>query len=307
MEPPHLAGETVLVTGGAGFIGSHIASALVADNEVRVLDDLSAGDRSRVPAGATLYDGDVRDQAALREAVDGVDVVFHEAARVSVSDSVEAPSETNSVNLTGTLRVLEAARREDARVVFASSAAIYGEPTAVPIPEDEPTDPTSPYGVQKLAGDHYVRLYHDLFGLDTVALRYFNVYGPGQGSGGDYSGVITVFVRQAVAGGPITVHGDGTQTRDFVHVSDVVQANLLAATTPHVGEAYNVASGQAITIRRLAETVSDVVDSDAEVVFEEPRQGDIDASEADIGKARRQLGYDPQRGLAEGLADLVDS
>lgn len=306
MSDTDLAGETVLITGGAGFIGSHVADALVADNDVTVLDDLSTGTRENVPAGATFVEGDVRDRETLASAAEDADVIFHEAAVVSVERSVEEPEFCHDVNLDGTLRVLEAARRADARVVFASSAAIYGEPDTVPISETEPTDPTSPYGIDKCAADQYVRAYHDLYGLETVALRYFNVYGPRQ-TAGDYSGVISIFREQARNGDPITVEGDGTQTRDFVHVSDVVRANLLAATTDHVGAAYNVATGEETSIRDLAETTRAIADSASEVVHTDPRPGDIDRSVADVANARERLGFEPKVTLEDGLATLFET
>ena len=295
----------MLVTGGAGFIGGHIVDALVADNDVRVLDSGRTGDLSAVPDEAELIEGDVRDEAAVDQAMTDVDVVFHEAAVVSVAESVEEPVESNDVNLSGTLAVLDAARREDARLVFASSAAVYGDPERVPVSEDDPTDPLSPYGLQKLAADRYVRMYADLYDLPTVPLRYFNVYGPGQ-TGGDYAGVITAFLNRIQEGKPPVIHGDGTQTRDFVHVSDIVQANLLAATTDATGEAYNVGTGESVTIRELADTLVDVTGADVESEHGPARDGDIDESEADISKARDRLGYEPGTTLHEGLADLVE-
>ena len=293
--------QSVLVTGGAGFIGGHVAEKLAADNDVTIFDRSPEG----ATPGTTVVEGDVRDEVAVDEAMAGVDVVFHEAALVSVEASVDRPTESHEINATGTLNVLEAARRYDARVVFASSAAVYGHPEETPIPETHPLEPTSPYGLDKLASDHYVRLYHNLYGLETVALRYFNAYGPGQ-TGGDYAGVIEVFLEQAERGEPITVNGDGGQTRDFVHVEDIVQANLLAAETDAVGEAYNVGTGETVTIRRLAELIRDAVDSDSEIVHTDPRDGDIEHSCADIGRARDQLGFEPTVELADGLAELVD-
>jgi UDP-glucose 4-epimerase len=293
--------KSALVTGGSGFIGGHIVETLSADNDVAVLDT-AAGDH---PNGVTAIHGDIRDEATVDAAVEGVDVVFHEAALVSVAESVERPTESHGINATGTLNVLEAARKHDARVVIASSAAVYGDPEETPVDEGQRLEPTSPYGLDKVASDHYARLYEDLYGLDTVALRYFNVYGPGQ-TGGDYAGVITVFLQQARNGEPITVHGDGTQTRDFVHIDDVVRANLLAAETDAVGRAYNVGTGESVTIRELAELIRDAVGSDSEIVHTDPRPGDIQHSCADIGRARSALGYEPTVDLEAGLRTLVD-
>ncbi|MFB6202356.1 MAG: NAD-dependent epimerase/dehydratase family protein [Halorhabdus sp.] len=298
-----LSGRTVLVTGGAGFIGSHLASALVAGNTVRVLDDLSTGRRENVPDEAELLVGDVRNDATRSAAMDGVDLVFHEAAQVSVARSIEQPLATNRINADATVALLEDARRMDARVVVASSAAVYGQPHSLPITEDSPMTPTSPYGASKVTADHYVRIYADRYGLPTVALRYFNAYGPGQ-PGGDYSGVISTFREQALTDEPITVEGDGDQTRDFVHVRDVVRANLRAATTDHVGRAYNVATGETVTIDRLARAIKDVLDSQSPVRYVEAREGDIRHSRADTTAARRDLGFEASVDLPDGLRTL---
>ncbi|WP_411965993.1 NAD-dependent epimerase/dehydratase family protein [Haloferax sp. YSMS24] len=300
----NIRGQTILVTGGAGFIGSHIVDALVENNEVRILDNLSSGVASRIPDSATLFEGDIRDPEIVREATDGVNIIFHQAAVVSVSKSVEDPVMCHDVNSTATLRLLESARRENARVVLASSAAIYGHPNTVPISEEEPASPTSPYGLQKHSLDRYAQLYNELYGVDTVVLRYFNVYGPRQ-TKGDYSGVITVFLEQALAGDPITVNGDGQQTRDFVFVDDVVQANLSAATTESVGEAYNIGTGNGITIGELAETIRDVTSSGSPIVHIDPRPGDIRYSCADTSSAQSNLGYVPRVSLDEGLERLL--
>ncbi|MCO8246715.1 MULTISPECIES: NAD-dependent epimerase/dehydratase family protein [unclassified Haladaptatus] len=299
------ASKTVLVTGGAGFVGSHLVDALVRENDVRILDDFSTGKRSNVNDDATLIEGDIRDSETLRRATEDVDLIFHEAGVVSVQQSVEDPISANEVNLDATLALLERAREHDARVVLASSCAIYGQPTEIPVSEDEPFSPSSPYGLQKSALDHYARLYEELYGLETVALRYFNIYGPRQSSG-DYSGVISIFKRQATNGEPITVDGDGEQTRDFVHIDDVVRANLLAATTDHVGEAYNVGTGTSVTINELAETIRDVSGSSSDIVHTDPRPGDIQESEADISNASEKLGYEATVPLSVGLESIID-
>ncbi len=293
-------GQTILITGGAGFIGSHLATELVADNDVRILDNLTTGAQSNVPEGATLIEGDIQEAETLTRATTDVDLVFHEAALVSVEKSIENPVESHEINATATLTLLEAARNEDARVVLASSAAIYGHPEQAPVTETDSKTPTSPYGLDKLTLDHYARQYHDLYGLETVALRYFNAYGPGQ-TAGDYSGVISIFCEQALNDDPITVHGDGKQTRDFVFIDDIVQANLRAATTDQVGTAYNVGTGTSVTINELAETIVDVTDSDSEITHTEGRDGDIRHSEADITTATEELAYEPTVSLHGGL------
>ncbi|MGQ3413623.1 NAD-dependent epimerase/dehydratase family protein [Natrinema sp. LN54] len=303
MDSPAIRDKTILVTGGAGFIGSHLVDALTPHNEVRILDNFTTGDRAHVPDEVTVIEGDVRDPIALQKAARGVDVIFHHAAVVSVTQSVDEPRQSNRTNLEASLLVLEQARQEDARVVLASSAAVYGHPEELPVPETAPTNPTSPYGVQKLALDQYARLYEELYDLPTVALRYFNVYGPRQQ--GPYSGVISTFLEQARADEPITVQGDGQQSRDFVHVSDVVRANLRAATTDAVGEAYNIGTGQRTTIRELAETVRDATGSSSTIVNRDPRSGDIRHSGADTSKAAHDLGFDARVGLKSGIRSLV--
>ncbi|WP_440771188.1 NAD-dependent epimerase/dehydratase family protein [Natronorubrum sp. DTA28] len=300
MSTQEFRDRTVLVTGGAGFIGSHLATALADDTDLRVLDSFATGRRERVPDDATVIEGDVRDDDALARATEGVDLIFHEAALVSVERSVEDPIASHSINVDATLALLERARELDARFVLASSAAIYGQPERSIVSEADRTIPSSPYGLEKLAVDHYARQYHDLYGLETVALRYFNVYGPGQFDS-DYSGVVTAFIDRALAGEPLPIHGDGSQTRDFVFVEDVVRANILAATTDHVGRAYNVGTGRSVTIRELAELIVDVTDSDAEIVHTDERVGDIRHSRADVDAARADLDYAPEVSLREGL------
>ena len=303
MTDGDLSGRTVLVTGGAGFVGSHLAESLTEAAEVRVLDDFANSSPEDVPDHATLYEGDVRDRETVREAMTDVDVVFHEAAMVSVPASVEDPLGCHGVNGTATLGLLDVARETDSRVVLASSAAIYGRPESVPIGEDHPKRPSSPYGIEKLSNDQYARVYAEQYGLETVALRYFNVYGPRQT--GQYSGVISVFLDQALGGDPITVEGDGEQTRDFVHVDDVVRANRLAATTDATGTAYNVGTGTSVTVRELAEAVRDVTGADVPITHTDPRPNDVERSRADVARARRELGFEPTVSLRDGLATTV--
>lgn len=302
-----LDGQSVLVTGGAGFVGSHLAAALVDRCDVTVLDDLSTGDPERVPAGADLVRGDVRDPVDLGPAMAGVDTVFHQAALADVCASVRSPVEGHRRTASGTVKVLDAARREDARVVTASSAAVYGQPDTLPIRESDRKTPLTPYGIDTLAADQYTRRFADRYGMDTVALRYFNVYGPGE-TGGRIAtdGVVGTFLESARSDSVITIEGDGTQTRDFVHVSDVVRANLLAATTDATGRAYNVGTGTGVSVSEVAQRVVGLLDADSEVVHGEPRDGDIKHSRAALGRARSRLGYEPTYTFEEGLATLVD-
>ena len=304
-----------LVTGGAGFIGSHIAQRLLeAGHEVVILDNFSSGSRANVAAigkDARVVEGDVRDLGTVESCAAGCDVVFHEAAIVSVPYSIERPQESHDVNIQGTLNVLHAARKaRTRRVLFASSAAIYGEEPTLPKTETMRPEPMSPYGVEKLTGEHYLATWSKLFGVETVALRYFNVFGPRQDPKSAYSGVISIFVDRILAGRPITFFGDGEQSRDFVYVANVVDANILAATREGVsGRVFNVACGQRTTLRELAtliERAAGGTRSPVERVFADPRAGDIKDSVADIARARAELGYVPAVDVEAGLAKLVD-
>ncbi len=305
MSTESLCDQTILITGGAGFIGSHISNKLLKNNTIRVVDSLTTGKKSNVPTEATFFETDIRQKTKIKDAINGVDLLFHQAALVSVARSIERPQNSHKINTTAALSLLKAARMEGARVILASSAAIYGHPKSVPIVETDTKKPTSPYGLEKLTIDHYARLFHDLYDVDTVALRYFNVYGPGQ-IADDYSGVISVFIDQALSGNDITVHGDGDQTRDFVYVDDVVQANCKAATTDYVGKSYNIGTGESTTIRELAELIQDVTDTNSDIVHLDARPGDIEHSEADISKSKKQLEYKPTVSLREGLEQTVE-
>lgn len=296
----------VLVTGGGGFIGSHLTSTLAVENHVRVLDDFSTGRRANLPEDVTVIEGDIRDRETVDEAMEDVDIVFHEAAMVSVPESIERPADCHELNGSATVSVFDSARRQDARVVLASSAAVYGTPETVPIREGESADPHTPYGIEKHLGEQYAQFYAERYGLPTVPLRYFNVYGP-RGLDGEYAGVIGTFIRQAQAGTPLTVEGDGKQTRDFVHVDDVVRANLLAATTDAIGRPFNVGTGRSISINELAETVRDVVGTDVAIKHVPERTDDIRESEADLSDARALLGYEPAVSLEEGLESTLSA
>lgn len=295
-----------LVTGGAGFIGSHLVDALLADgHQVRVIDDLSNGRAENVTPGADLVVGDLCDDMVLTKAVHGADIVFHQAGLGSVQRSVEVPRRTDLVNTHGTVAVLDAARQAGVRrVVAASSSSVYGGAAVLPTPETEPLSPRSPYAVSKLAGEHYCRVFNDLMGVETVRLRYFNVYGPRQRSDSPYAAVIPLFVDALRAGRPPIVHGDGRQSRDFTFVTDAVQANLLAAwTAPErcSGRVYNVAGGEPYTILELLAIMAKVIGVDAAPRHASPRPGDVRRSHADITAARTDLGYQPRIDLEEGL------
>lgn len=300
-----LEGQRILITGGAGFVGSHLADALSERNEVVVVDDLSTGDTRHVPDGVRFREADIHDPNTLDALTADVDLVFHEAAVVSVQRSIAEPLACHQTNTDATLQLLDLARERDFRVVLASSAAIFGHPETLPVTESDQKTPTSPYGIDKLTVDHYARAYNDLYDVETVTLRYFNIYGPRQRAG-DYGGVISIFRDQALAGNPITIDGDGTQTRDFVHIDDVVDANIRAATTDHVGEAYNIGRGTQTSINELAEAMREVTESSSTITRSEPRPGDIASSVADISKARRELGFEPSVSLRDGLKTLVE-
>ncbi len=301
-----------LVTGGAGFIGSHIAERLVREgHQVVVYDNFSSGRRENLATlegKVEIVEGDVRDAPQLDYRMAGCDVVFHEAAVVSVPYSVEHPQETHDVNIQGTLNVLIAAKKQKVkRVVFACSAAVYGEDPELPKKESMRPLPISPYGVEKITGEMYLQTWAKLYGVETVSLRYFNVFGPRQDPRSPYSGVISVFVARALEGKTATVFGDGSQSRDFVYVGNVVDANLRAATVPGVsGRAYNVGCGTRTTLLELLAAIGKIVGRDLTPTHAPVRVGDIKDSLADISLARKELGYAPEVGVEEGLRRLMD-
>jgi nucleoside-diphosphate-sugar epimerase len=302
-----MSARRALVTGGAGFIGSHLVRTLIEDGwSVRVLDDFSSGHESNlapVAAQVDLRRADVRDPQQLTDAADGVDVIFHQAAAASVPASIEDPITSGAVNVEGTLRALEAVRHGVAgRLVFASSCALYGDAAPIPCREDGPTDPRSPYAVQKWSAETYCRIYADLHGAATVALRYFNVYGPRQDPEGPYAAVVPRFVAACRAGEAPQIHGDGSQTRDFLYVEDVARANILAAgSAAAVGRALNVASGVETSIRELAEGLAELAGVSQDPVYSPARSGDVRRSVGDPALARELLGFEPHVGLREGL------
>ena len=300
-----------LVTGGAGFIGSHLCERLcAAGHAVRVLDNLSTGRRENLAAilgELEFVEGDIRDAALLAEVVQQVDCVLHHAAIASVPASVEQPLVEQDVNGVGTLRLLEAARQAGVRrVVFASSAAVYGNNPQMPQREDLPLEPESPYAVSKAMGEYYARVYSRLYGLEVVGLRYFNVFGPRQVPSSPYSGVISIFVARLRAGARPTVFGDGHQSRDYVYVGDVVEANMRASTAVGVaGRIYNIGYGRSASLLELIAALNQTLGTELAPVFAPPRAGDIRFSAADISRARAELGYEPRVEFAEGLERTI--
>ena len=307
-----MSGRRVLVTGGAGFIGGHLVERLVADGaEVRVLDDFSTGKEANLAAvrdDIELLREDLRDASAVARAVEGVEVVFHQGAIPSVPRSVEEPLRTHSVNVVGTLQLLEAARHAGVRrLVYAASSSAYGDTEVLPKVETMPADPLSPYAVQKYAGELHCRLYTQLYGLETVALRYFNIFGPRQDPESEYAAVIPRFACAALAGEPAQIYGDGGQTRDFTFVGDAVKANLLAADAERApGAVINVAGGRRWSLNALWDAIRQLVGVDLEANHLPPRQGDVRDSLADLSRARELLGYEPSVDLREGLRQTVE-
>jgi nucleoside-diphosphate-sugar epimerase len=300
-----------LVTGGAGFIGSHMVEALRRRGDrVRVADSLVTGKRSNLEHidQVEFLEGDLADPAFAVEAVRGVDYVLHQAAIPSVPRSVDDPLTSNRANIDATLSVLVAARDAGVkRVVYAGSSSAYGNAAALPKQEDMPTGPLSPYALQKLVGEQYMQLFTELYGLSTVTIRYFNVFGPRQDPSSAYSGVISLFIRYLVEGRSPTIHGDGGQTRDFTFVTNVVDGALRAsqATSEVSGKVINVATNSRISLNDLFQTIKSITGATVEPIYGAPRAGDVRDSLADITRARNLLGYTPIVGLEEGLRETV--
>lgn len=299
-----------LVTGGGGFIGSHLTAALAASgkDEVVVFDNFSTGNRTNLKdIRCTIVEGDLRNPAALDEAVKGVDAVFHHAALCSVAKSMEDPVTTHDVNATGTLNLLEACRKAGVRrVVFASSSSVYGDSEALPKQENHPVAPLSPYAVSKLIGEHYCQLYWKTFGLETVALRYFNVFGPRQYPNSEYAAVIPRFVSAILQGRTPEVYGDGSQTRDFTYVGDIVQANLAAASSKDAsGQIMNIACGGRFSLLDLLDNLRKMTNIDVKPILHPWRAGDVRHSQASIERAKEVLNFAPRVGFSEGLRETV--
>jgi UDP-glucose 4-epimerase len=297
------------VTGGAGFIGSNLVRLLRSfDHRVTVIDDLSSGYRENLHElpEVELIEGSILDEEAVQRAVAAADVVFHLAASVGNKRSIDNPVLDSQINVIGTLNVLEAARRAGVRkVVYSSSAGIFGELRTMPVAEDHAIAPCSPYGASKLAGEKHGLVYAELYDLEVVALRYFNVYGPNQRFDA-YGNVIPIFVFQMLRGEPITIFGDGEQTRDFIHVADVARANLQAAEAEGISGAFNLGSGERITINRLAQLIAERVPQATGIRSGAPRPGDVRHSLADVRAAAGAFGFGPRVGIEEGLTGYVE-
>lgn len=300
---------TYLVTGGAGFIGSHLTHALLAQgHHVRVADNLITGLRGNIPAAAEFVEVDLADEAAARRAAAGCDVILHQAALPSVPRSVKDPLTSNRANIDATLNVLLAARDTGCRrVVYAASSSAYGDTPILPKHENMPGNPRSPYALQKFVGEQYCQMFTRLYGLETVATRYFNVFGPRQHPSSPYSGVISLFIKAALSNTAPTIHGDGHQTRDFTYIDNVVDGVLRAVSAPAAaGEMMNLATGGRVSLLEVWDMLKAITGAVAAPQFGPPREGDVKDSQADISKARRLLGYEPMVTFEDGLARTVE-
>ena len=294
--------RTVIVTGGAGFIGSHLVEALLAQgHRVRVIDNLSTGQGERVHRAAEFITADITQPEALEHLFEGTDCVFHTAALPRVPLSIENPLETHMVNVVGTINVLIAARNAGVRrVIFSGSSSVYGDQTELPLNEAMKPNPLSPYALQKLTGEQYTRLFHRLYGLQTLTLRYFNVFGPRMATQGAYVTVISAFLRARLAGEPLTIEGDGEQTRDFTHVRDVVRANLLAMDCATAdGRALNIGQGRNVSVDWIARQIG------GPILKLPVRKADVRHTLADFRQAEEILGWRPQVTTEQGLAELI--
>ena len=303
-----LRGKKIIITGGAGFIGSNLARSLCYENDVVILDNLSTGEYSNVMDimnDVTFIQEDITNLEALRRSFEGGDYVLHQAALPSVQRSVDDPITSNKNNVDGTLNVLVASRDCGVkRVVFASSSSIYGDDPALPKVETFQPNPQSPYAVTKLAGEYYCKVFHDIYGLETFSLRYFNVFGPGQSPESQYAAVVPKFVKAIKSGQ--RPYGDGEQSLDFTYVENVVMANVLACEAPRAaGEAINIGSGERVTLNRLLDDLREILQSEIEPIYADPRTGDVRYSLADISRAKELLGCEPRYSLRKGLEKML--
>jgi nucleoside-diphosphate-sugar epimerase len=304
----------VLVTGGAGFIGSSLTEVLLQRGHlVRVLDDFSTGKRENLIfdkafPSLEIIEGDIRDFSTCQKAMKGMEYVFHQAALPSVQRSVEDPETSNAVNVGGTLNILLAAKEVGVkRVIYASSSSVYGDTPTLPKHEEMPSNPLSPYALQKYVGEQYCRLFYQLYGLDTISLRYFNIFGPKQDPNSLYSAVIPKFIDALLQGRPPIIFGDGEQSRDFTYIENVVQANLLAMSAKDLhGEAINIAYGKRISLNQLLSLLKEILGSKLSPIHEEPRQGDVRHSLADIRKGKEIINYEPTVGIEIGLKKTAE-
>lgn len=305
--------QNFLVTGGAGFIGSHLVKRLVEQGDrVRVVDNLSTGKKERLRSilcAIEFVRADLAEPAVSDQVVEGMDYVFHQAAIPSVQRSQDDPAGTNRANVTATLNLLESSRKHGIRrFIYAASSSAYGNSEVLPKHEEMAPNPCSFYALQKLVGERYCKLYHELFGLETVSLRYFNIFGPSQDPDSEYSAVIPKFISRLLNRSPVTVHGDGEQSRDFTFVDNVIQANLAAVKAENLGGGvFNIGCGERITLNRLIQLLEEILEVKANVIMASPRPGDVRHSLADITLAKTTLGYVPRVGIEEGLRRTVES
>jgi UDP-glucose 4-epimerase len=305
--------KKVAITGGCGFIGANLVYALYKDNDVMVVDDISTGKLENIEdlirnQEITLVKGDIRDLELLKKTFSNTDFVFHLASIPSVIMSVKEPELTNEVNVTGTMNVLIAAKENGVKkVIFASSAAVYGNIPTVPLNEDMSPHPDSPYGAQKLGGEHYLRVFYEIYGIPTTSLRFFNVFGPKQNPSSEYSPVIPKFINNLKKNTPPVIFGDGKQTRDFIFVEDVVTANIMAAENDASnGKSINIACGMETTVNDLAQKIKDIMGKDIELEHSEPKEGEIIRSFADITKAKTFLDFTPKFSLENGIKTTIE-
>jgi UDP-glucose 4-epimerase len=301
--------KKIVITGGAGFIGSHMAEYWIKRNaEIYIIDNLTTGYLKNVPesAGVHFYKGSITDNKLMTEIIEGTEYIFNFAAMVSVPESLMKPRECVENNVIGMINVLEAAKKFNVKkVVHSSSAAVYGDNPASPKYTNAKPEPKSPYGITKLDGEYYCQMYYENFGLNTLSLRYFNVFGPRQDPKSQYAAAIPIFINKALTNEPIIIYGDGTQTRDFIYVRDVIRANILAAENKNVSGVFNVANGSSISILNLAKHIIEEIGSKSKIIFADERPGDIKHSLASIEDTKEKLNFIPEYSLTDGLKETI--